>query len=49
MKSECKKTTHGEHEWIKNGELDYCIQCYATRKHRKPELPKVKLVSIIES
>lgn len=45
----CPKSSHGEHEWIKNGQYDYCICCDALQKYRKVSLPKVKNVLVINT
>lgn len=46
---ECKKSTHGQHEWIKNKgqSVCYCICCGAiTKKIKEEKLPPVDIMII---
>ncbi len=52
MERECKKSIHGEHEWIKNKEQSvyFCICCGATvKKIKEKKLPQVKMMIISDN
>ena len=49
MEKECKQSSHGEHEWIKNkGQSVYfCICCGGIAKKIKEEkLPPIKIMEV---